>query len=159
MELTRLGNTFNIIGNLNETFEVPRARALLEEIAAEGHTSCNLNFKDVPRANSCGVAELLHLLESTSLPIFLCHCPTWLVDQLNQIEEFFLPNVRVTSIYAPYTNPYKHKYVMRLIELEDGFLESPRFQTIETFTSEDGDELQADFERDDFFFFLQNQAR
>jgi ABC-type transporter Mla MlaB component len=153
MPMKNLGNEISLIGNLNEQFDMNEVAHHIAGNPSVFSKCVKLNFKDVPRANSCGIATLLKLLSSLECSVDFVHCPTWLVDQLNQIDEFFQINLNIVSIYAPYMDASSHDYTLRLIELKEGFFSSDEYENIEVYTNSTGQTLSADFDKDDYFSF------
>jgi ABC-type transporter Mla MlaB component len=156
MPIKVVGNEISLSGNLNEQFDMGEVKKSIEANTASFSEKVVLNFKEVPRANSCGIATLLKTLTQVQVPVEFVHCPTWLVDQLNQIDEFFQIPLKVKSVYAPYMDPNAHDYTLRLVHISDGFLSTSDYENIESFVNEAGQNLTADFDKDDYFSFLQN---
>ena len=156
MPMNHVRNEIYLSGNLNEQFNMNEVKTCVEKNAESFASTVVLNFKDVPRANSCGIATLLKVLSELKKSVHFVHCPAWLVDQLNQIDEFFQISLEVKSVYAPYMDPSANEYTMRLIEISPGFFGSSEFENIETYVNDSGQTLSADFDKDDYFFFCQN---
>jgi hypothetical protein len=156
MEVIARKGSVQLIGILNEDFRLEEFDSALTS-AANACVKVSLDFGDVPRANSCGIATLLRVLSSTQVVIEMERCPVWLVEQMNQIDEFLEATASVKSVYAPYISTNSDDYMLRLIEIPQGFLSSEEFQTIEKFEPSAGKQFIADFEKDDFFYFLRRQ--
>lgn len=156
MDLKVAGGAVRLIGNLNEDFDEKELVRIVEQEFAEG-LKPPLDFRDVRRANSCGIAALLRVLDKTKRGAVFVHCPVWLVEQMNQIDEFFDLGVSVGSVYVPYVSKSGGDFVLKLVNVPGGFLESEAYAGIETAKSEDGDELVADFDAEDYFHFLHKQ--
>ena len=153
MEIKREKNELELGGILNESVTIENLLAYYE-LASKDSSVIILNFENVKRANSCGIVTLIHSIEQVKHPVHFSRCPVWLVEQLNQIAEFFTLNIKIISVFAPYIEEKTEKYVMKLIEIEDDFVKNGTIQSLHEQTNENGLKIVADFDSEDFFGFI-----
>jgi hypothetical protein len=142
-------------GTLTETFQKEQLLSHVRELGKLNNT-VKLSFAALSRANSVGIAHFLSALEDSTVPILGVCCPVWLVEQFNQISEFFDFNFRVESVYAPFVELETGKYHFALVNICEDFIESNLFRDIENPINIDGRNYLPDFERDDYFLFVKS---
>ncbi len=157
MEIKQIKNELVLTSTLNETTALAELVTSFESAAKEG-PAVVLNFEGLKRANSCGIATLIRAIEKAHTPVHFTRCPVWLVEQLNQIDEFFSLHVKILSVFAPYIEEKTKNYILKLIDIDPDFLNHETIQSLDQCTDEQGNKLIADFDPADFFGFLSRDS-
>ena len=153
MEIKREKNELEFVGILNESVTVEYLLENFHSISADSSVII-LNFEKVKRANSCGIITLIHSIEQVKLPVHFSRCPVWLVEQLNQIAEFFTLNIKIISVFAPYIEEKTEQYILKLINIDDDFIKNGTLQSLDEQINDNGLKIVADFDSEDFFGFI-----
>lgn len=122
-----------------------------------------LDFSNTKRSNSSGIAVLLRALKRTQPHVRFTHCPVWLVDQLNQISEFFTVPIKVHSVFLPYEceNPKEEDpdSRMKILEVGPHMLDPDFLRSLDEFVSPAGSVYTAEFEPREYLGFYRFQAQ
>jgi anti-anti-sigma regulatory factor len=144
--------TIHLIGVLDEEMN-------LEKIHLEKVKELILDFGKVTSLRSTGVRELMQMLEHQPVPkITFVRCPKVVVDQINMVQGFLPDNASVASFFVPYyseeTDEEARVLFRRGFEFDGDTINPPQ-----TIVDSKGNKMEMDVFTQDYFRFLQKQAR
>ncbi len=118
-----------------------------------------IDFSAVEKANSVGILTYLKTFEALKVRAVYERAPVWLVEQFNCIQEFFIYNSTVSSLYARFIVPGTEKQVTRLLTVGKDIPILANYRDFIVLATIDADTLlEADFDAELYFSFLACQA-
>ncbi len=124
-----------------------------EEITSSLKKKIIIDFNEVTLINSCGVREWINFLENVKdSTIIYKNCPQVVIEQINMVHGFILPNTSIESFYAPYYSE-KSDDVIKVLLLSDQIIDgkAPRIE-------QDDEELEFDAIEAQYFQFLKQKG-
>lgn len=124
-----------------------------EEILSSKKSKIIIDFNKVTLINSCGVREWINFLEGVKDCIITYkNCPQVVIEQINMVHGFILPNTSIESFYAPYYSE-KADDVLKVLLLSSQVVDgkAPKIE-------QDGEELEFDAIEAQYFQFLKQKG-
>ncbi|EQC45587.1 STAS domain-containing protein [Bacteriovorax sp. Seq25_V] len=124
-----------------------------EEILSSKKSTIIIDFNKVTLINSCGVREWINFLEGVKdCSITYKNCPQVVIEQINMVHGFILPNTSIESFYAPYYSE-KADDVLKVLLLSSQVVDgkAPKIE-------QDGEELEFDAIEAQYFQFLKQKG-
>jgi hypothetical protein len=114
-----------------------------------------LDFSKVTKANSCGILSYLRVLIELNVPVSYVNAPIWLVEQFNALDDFFVGDIIISSIYAQFYSPNTDKSFVLLQEIGKDIPILPDYSSFEIEAkSPEGHDLEPDYEPEIYYFFI-----
>jgi ABC-type transporter Mla MlaB component len=153
MEIRREGVTLFLDDAITERLPVEHLVESIVGVQRE-HGKVVIDLAGVKRANSSGIMRFAATLRSAKGKIILARCPVWMVEQFNSTSEFFLEDLSVTSVFAPYLNSLDGSLAVFLVGIDKAFFQTDRFKNVAARSDEAGVSWTADFDPEEYFGFV-----
>jgi hypothetical protein len=146
-----LNGVIRFSGTLNEDSDFVLIRRFLEELNS---TNIAISFRNVQRANSCGIIAWFKLARELDLRVRYLETPVWLIEQFN-MSPFFLRNATVESFYAPFYEIESggHEFKLLRVGIEVPILSNYSDFEFDLQAAEFAN-IEADFQPEEYFFFI-----
>jgi hypothetical protein len=158
MDVTVSGERIEFSGYLNEKSNMDLVKTALEGASATAQSRgqrVTLDFSKVSKANSCGILTYLKTLIALKIPVTYVNAPIWLVEQFNALDDFFVGDILVTSIFAQFYSPQTDESFVLLQELGKDLPILSDYSSFEINPkSPEGHELEPDYEPELYYFFI-----
>jgi hypothetical protein len=146
-----LNGLIRFSGTLNEESEFVLIRQFLWEANSR---SMAISFRNVQRANSCGIIAWFKLARELDVRIRYIETPVWLIEQFN-MSPFFLRNATVESFYAPFYEIESGGHEVKLLRVGIEVPILPNYADFEfDLQTAESVHIEADFQADEYFFFI-----
>lgn len=156
MEVEIKNQIMECSGLLNEKSDMAAvSNAFDTAMAGNGDAFIRIDMSKVLAANSVGLLGFTKVMRAKKARLKYINAPVWLVNNLNCLQEFFMNDSTVESIFAdfycPTTNKssVQHLTIGKEIPVQEDYSE---FSI--SLTDSAGNALEMDFDPEDFFSFI-----